>query len=75
MNWVLVLMLTYSSGATSQQIGPYVSQADCLKALAVAESQDTKENYVGIYGFCVPKPKGKVDSGYTNTQSMPKEFD
>jgi hypothetical protein len=74
MNWVLVIMM-YSSGITSQQVGPYISQDDCLKALAIVESQDKKDDYIGLHGFCVPKPHNHKDDGVSWTQPMPKEFD
>jgi hypothetical protein len=46
-----------------------------VKALAVAESQDKKNDYIGIDGFCVPKPYNKIDGGKEYTDPLPKEFD
>lgn len=70
MNWVLVIVLYWSSGTSSQQIGPYVSSADCEGAFTVIESQDVqsvKEH------FCVPV--GQLSSTQYNVRSFPKEFD
>lgn len=66
MNWVLILVLTYST----EQIGPYASSKDCEKAFAVLQSQDTGPA-IQVH-YCVPAPRKDRDGW---VKEFPEEFD
>jgi hypothetical protein len=74
MNWVLVVVLTWS-GTSSEQIGPYASQADCDRAATIIEQQQVSGDRTFKRHYCVPKPRNHKDDGVSWTQPMPKEFD
>ena len=72
MNWVLVIVIYYGYGGTSsQQIGPYSSQADCEKAFIITEQQDSRE--VLRTHFCIPRPY--INQNGNAYEAMPKEVD
>jgi hypothetical protein len=74
MNWVLILVLYWSGGTSSQQVGPYVSSADCERAYIVMESQDKVATWPSVkQHFCVPRPISS--SGGNANIELPKEFD
>lgn len=66
MNWVLILVLTYST----EQIGPYASSKDCEKAFGVLQSQDHGPA-VQVH-YCVPIPN---NTKIFWVDKLPEEFD
>lgn len=65
MTWILVLLILYGNGTTSEQLGPFSSEKDCMRAL-----EDIQKSVIGEktrpVGYCIPI-KGSV--------SPNKEFD
>lgn len=73
MNWVLILIMGYNTGATSEQIGPFASYGDCQKSYVIAQGQDDKNSPRIRHHFCIPKPRTIATSD--RPFEFPPEFD